>query len=164
MHAHVVCHCSATVLARAIAQEGFNAVAAGLIPKELHAGINAAVKAVVANLKEQSKPVTTNDEIKQVATISANGDTAIGQLIADGFAKVGKDGVMTVKDGQSVEDTLEVTEGMKFDRGYISPFFINSQKGRNVQYDNAVVLLSEKKISTVQQILPALEMAHQTKK
>jgi hypothetical protein len=102
--------------------------------------------------------------VTQVATISANGDAAIGQLIADGFDKVGKDGVMTVKDGQTTEDTLEVTEGMKFDRGYISPFFINQQKGRIVMYENSVVLISQKKISTVQAILPALEMSHSTKR
>ena len=88
-----------------------------------------------SRLQNQSKPVTTNDEIRQVATISANGADDIGRLIAAGFEKVGKDGVMTVKDGQTTEDVLEVTEGMKFDRGYISPFFINNQKGRNVNYE-----------------------------
>merc|ERR1719162_47687 len=155
---------TATVLARAIATEGFNAVAAGLNPGELRAGIDKAVKVVLQSLKDQSKPVTTNDEIRQVATISANGAGDIGELIAAGFEKVGKDGVMTVKDGQTTEDVLEVTEGMKFDRGYISPFFINNQKGRNVQYEDAVVLLCQSKISNIQSMVPVLEMVMQTKK
>lgn len=114
---------TATVLARAIATEGFNAVAAGLNPNCVKNGISKAVAVVIAELKKMSKPIVSNEEIKQVATISANGDLQIGQLIADGFARVGKAGVLTVKDGQTMEDTLEVTEGMKFDRGYISPFF-----------------------------------------
>lgn len=119
---------------------------------------------VLETLQSISKPVTTNEEIQQVATISANGDRAIGDLIARGFEKVGKDGVMTVKDGQTVEDTLEVTEGMKFDRGYISPFFINNGKMRNVTYENALVLICQSKISNVQSIVPVLEMAIQAKK
>ena len=119
---------SATVLTRAIATEGFNAVAAGLNPQELRKGIQIGVDHVVSELKKMSKPVTNNDEIRQVATISANGDVAVGQLIADGFERVGKDGVITIKDGQVLEDQLEVTEGMKFDRGYISPFFVNQPK------------------------------------
>jgi chaperonin GroEL len=155
---------TATVLARAIATEGFNAVAAGLNPGELRDGIDKAVKVVLESIKDQSKPVTTNDEIRQVATISANGAGDIGELIAAGFDKVGKDVVMTVKDGQTTEDVLEVTEGMKFDRGYISPFFINNQKGRNVHYEDAVVLLCQTKISNIQSMVPVLEMVMQTKK
>lgn len=155
---------TATVLARAIASEGFNAVAAGLNPQELRKGINRAVDVAVDTIKTISRPVTTNEEIRQVATISANGDTVVGDLIAEGFSKVGRDGVMTVKDGQTTEDILEVTEGMKFDRGYISPFFINNQKGRNVVYEDALVLLCEKKISNVQSIVPVLELAMQAKR
>ena len=149
----------ATVLARAITTEGFKAVAAGLNPTDLRKGIQMAVDAVIANLKSISKKVTTSDEIKQVATISANGDTAIGKLIAEAFERVGKDGVITVKDGQTLEDQLEVTEGMKFDRGYISPFFVNNAKTRRAEYQDALVLLTEKKISNVQQLVPALELA-----
>lgn len=155
---------TATVLARAIATEGFNAVAAGLNPKELQSGIKLAVAQVIEELKSVSKPVTDNEEIKQVATISANGDTEVGGLIAAGFEKVGKDGVMTVKDGQTLEDTLETTEGMKFDRGFISPFFINQPKSRNVIYEDALVLLCQNKISNVQSIVPVLELAIQAKK
>jgi len=155
---------TATVLARAIATEGFNAVAAGLNPQDLRSGMKLAVDSVIAGLKDLSKPVTSNNEIRQVATISANGDEEIGQLIADGFEKVGRDGVITVKDGQTLEDELDVTEGMKFDRGFISPFFINQPKTRQVKYDDALILLSEKKISNVASIVPILEMAIQAKK
>jgi chaperonin GroEL len=118
------------VLARAIAVEGFKAVAAGLNPVDLRRGIQSSVDTVVEELKKISKKVTTSEEIKQVATISANGDVAMGKLIAEAFNKVGKDGVITVKDGQTLEDQLEVTEGMKFDRGYISPFFVNNAKSK----------------------------------
>jgi len=155
---------TATVLARAIATEGFNYVAAGLNPQDLRSGIQKAVKQVIVSLKEQSRPVSGTEEIRQVATISANGDEEVGQLIADGYDKVGKDGVITVKNGDTLEDSLEVTEGMKFDRGYISPFFVNNGKTRSVVYDDALVLLSEKKISTVASIVPVLEMAIQSKK
>merc|ERR1719335_1066154 len=148
---------TATVLARAIAQEGFNAVGAGLNPKELKAGIDLAVATVIEELKRQSSPVVS-DEIKQVATISANGDTAIGGLIASGYDEVGKDGVISVKDGNQFEDTLEVTQGMQFARGYISPFFANEAKTRTSEYENARVLLVEGKISNVQQVLPVLEL------
>lgn len=155
---------TATVLARAIATEGFNYVAAGLNPQDLRSGIQKAVTQVIVSLKEQSRPVSGTEEIRQVATISANGDEEVGQLIADGYDKVGKDGVITVKNGDTLEDSLEVTEGMKFDRGYISPFFVNNGKTRSVVYDDALVLLSEKKISTVASIVPVLEMAIQSKK
>lgn len=155
---------TATVLARAIATEGFNYVAAGLNPQDLRSGIQKAVAQVIVSLKEQSRPVSGTEEIRQVATISANGDEEVGQLIADGYDQVGKDGVITVKNGDTLEDSLEVTEGMKFDRGYISPFFVNNGKTRSVSYDNALVLLSEKKISTVASIVPVLEMAIQSKK
>lgn len=123
-----------------------------------------AVDTVKAELKTLSKPVTTPEEIAQVATISANGDTAIGTLISDAMKKVGKEGVITVKDGKTLNDELEVIEGMKFDRGYISPYFINSTKGAKVEFQDALVLFSEKKISSIQSIVPALEMASSMRK
>merc|ERR1712002_462304 len=109
-------------------------------------------------------PVNTSEEICQVATISANGDAEVGQMIADAMKKVGPRGVVTVKDGKTLTDELEVIEGMKFDRGYISPYFINSAKGQKVEYQDAFILFSQKKISSIQQIVPALELAHQLKK
>ncbi len=108
-----------------------------------------------------SKSVTSPEEIYQVATISANGDTSVGKLISDAMKKVGKEGVITVKDGKTLIDELEVIEGMKFDRGYISPYFINSAKGAKVEYNDAFVLFSEKKISNIQALIPALELANQ---
>merc|ERR1712012_1006699 len=111
-----------------------------------------------------AKPVTTPEEIAQVATISANGDTAVGNLIAEAMAKVGKEGVITVKDGKTLYDEMDIIEGMKFDRGFISPYFINSTKGARVEYNDAFVLFSEKKISSIQQIIPALELANQHKR
>ena len=107
-----------------------------------------------------SKSVTTPEEILQVATISANGDTSIGQLISDAMKRVGKEGVITVKDGKTLHDEMDVIEGMKFDRGFISPYFINSTKGAKVEYNDAFVLFSEKKISNIQSIIPALELAN----
>ena len=107
-----------------------------------------------------SKSVTTPEEILQVATISANGDATIGELISDAMKRVGRDGVITVKDGKTLHDEMDVIEGMKFDRGFISPYFINSTKGAKVEYNDAFVLFSEKKISSIQSIIPALEMAN----
>ena len=123
-----------------------------------------AVDAVKEELRQLSKPVTTPSEIAQVATISANGDTAIGTLISDAMKRVGKEGVITVKDGKTLNDELEVIEGMKFDRGYISPYFMNSSKGAKVEFQDALVLFSEKKISSVQSIIPALEIANSQRK
>ncbi|KAL4703669.1 hypothetical protein ACJJTC_016213 [Scirpophaga incertulas] len=155
---------TATVLARAIAKEGFEKISKGANPIEIRRGVMLAVDAVKDKLKTMSKPVTTPEEIAQVATISANGDVAIGQLIADAMKKVGRDGVITVKDGKTLNDELEIIEGMKFDRGYISPYFINSSKGAKVEFQDALVLFSEKKISNVQTIIPALELANQQRK
>lgn len=123
-----------------------------------------AVDAVIAELKSLSKKVTTPEEIEQVARISANGDEKIGKLISHAIKTVGREGVITVKDGKTLEDELEVIEGMKFDRGYISPYFINSSKGAKVEFQDALVLFSEKKISSVQSIIPALELANTQRK
>lgn len=123
-----------------------------------------AVDTVISDLKAMSKNVDTPEEIAQVATISANGDTTIGNLLSEAMKKVGRDGVITVKDGKTMNDELEVIEGMKFDRGYISPYFINSSKGAKVEFQDCLVLLSEKKISSVQSIIPALELANTQRK
>lgn len=155
---------TATVLARAIAKEGFQKISQGANPIEVRRGIMAGVEAVVTELKRMSRPVTTPEEISQVATISANGDKSIGDIISNAMKKVGKDGVITVKDGKTLNDELEIIEGLKFDRGYISPYFINSNKGARCDFQDAFVLLSEKKISTVQELIPALELANAQRK
>ena len=155
---------TATVLARAIAKEGFEKCSKGANPIEIRRGVMLAVESVKENLKKMSKAVTTPEEIAQVATISANGDTSIGDLIAQAMKRVGKEGVITVKDGKTLIDELEVIEGLKFDRGYISPYFINSSKGAKVEFQDALVLFSEKKISTIQSIIPVLELANAQRK
>merc|ERR1719245_293914 len=155
---------TATVLARAIAKAGFDRVTHGANPVEIRRGLMAAVDAVCEHLTSMSKSVTTPEEILQVATISANGDTVVGNLISDAMKKVGREGVITVKDGKTLHDEMEVIEGMKFDRGFISPYFINSTKGAKVEYNDAFVLFSEKKISSIQSIIPALELANQHKR
>jgi len=155
---------TATVLARSIAKDGFEKVAKGGNPQEIRRGVMVAVEKVVGHLKGMSKTVTTPEEIAQVATISANGDSTIGNLISDAMKRVGKNGVITVKDGKTLHDELEVIEGMKFDRGYISPYFINSSKGQKCEFQDALVLLCQKKISSIQQIVPALELANQQRK
>jgi len=155
---------TATVLGRAIAKEGFQKISQGANPTEVRRGIMESVKLVIEELKRISKPVTTPEEISQVATISANGDKTIGDLISSAMKKVGKDGVITVKDGKTLNDELEVIEGLKFDRGYISPYFINSAKGGRCDFNDCMVLLSEKKISTVQELVPALELANGQRK
>ncbi|KAJ1968571.1 chaperonin [Dispira parvispora] len=150
---------TATVLTRAIFTEGVKNVAAGCNPMDLRRGVQTAVDKVVTFLKEKARPITTSEEIAQVATISANGDRAVGELIAQAMEKVGKEGVITCKEGKTIEDELEVTEGMRFDRGYISPYFITNTKNQKCELENPLVLLSEKKISLMQDVIPALEAA-----
>jgi len=136
---------TATVLARAIFAEGCKKVAAGLNPMDLKRGIDKAVQKILNHLKSIAEEVNTKDAIQKVATISSNGDKKLGELIANAFEKVGKDGVITVQDGKSFEDTLEVVEGMKFDRGYISPFFVTDTRKQISEYENPVLLFCEKK-------------------
>lgn len=148
---------TATVLARAIFAEGCKSVAAGLNPMDLQKGMKLAVTKVVDYLHSQSIKITSSEEIAQVATISANGDRVIGDLIARAMEKVGKEGVITVQDGRTLNDELETVEGMKFDRGYISPYFVNDPKTQMVEFEDAYILLVEKKISTLNALLPILE-------
>ena len=151
---------SATVLGRAIFTESVKNVAAGCNPMDLRRGSQAAVDAVVSFLRQNKREITTSEEIAQVATISANGDKHIGRLIANAMEKVGKEGVITVKEGKTIEDELEVTEGMRFDRGYISPYFVTNTKTGKVEFENPFILLSEKKISSIQDIIPSLELSN----
>lgn len=155
---------SATVLGRAIFSESVKNVAAGCNPMDLRRGSQAAVEAVVEYLQKNKKEITTSAEIAQVATISANGDAHIGKLLASAMEKVGKEGVITVKEGKTLEDELEVTEGMKFDRGFISPYFITNTKTGKVEFERPLLLISEKKISSIQDILPSLEIASQQRR
>ncbi|MDO4698610.1 MAG: chaperonin GroEL [Pasteurellaceae bacterium] len=148
---------TATVLAQAIVNEGLKAVAAGMNPMDLKRGIDKAVTAVVEELKALSKPCETSKEIEQVGTISANSDTTVGKLIAQAMEKVGKEGVITVEDGTGLEDALDVVEGMQFDRGYLSPYFINKPEAGTVELENPYILLVDKKISNIREILPVLE-------
>ncbi|OZI17098.1 chaperonin GroEL [Bordetella genomosp. 7] len=148
---------TATVLAQAIVQEGLKYVAAGFNPIDLKRGIDKAVAAAVAELAKQSKPVTTSKEIAQVGSISANSDQSIGQIIADAMDKVGKEGVITVEDGKSLENELDVVEGMQFDRGYLSPYFINNPDKQVAALDDPYVLIFDKKISNIRDLLPVLE-------
>jgi chaperonin GroEL len=148
---------TATVLAQAIVREGMKYVAAGMNPMDLKRGIDKAVVAVVDELKKISKPTTTSKEIAQVGAISANSDPDIGKIIADAMDKVGKEGVITVEDGKSLNNELEVVEGMQFDRGYLSPYFINNPDKQITVLDNPYVLLFDKKISSIRDLLPILE-------
>ena len=148
---------TATVLAQAIVREGQKYVAAGLNPLDLKRGIDKAVIAAIEELKKISKPTTTSKEIAQVATISANGEESIGQRIAEAIDRVGKEGVITVEDGKSLEDELEVVEGLQFDRGYLSPYFINNPDKQVAVLDNPFILLHDKKVSNIRDLLPVLE-------
>ncbi|KVO72898.1 molecular chaperone GroEL [Burkholderia ubonensis] len=148
---------TATVLAQAIVQEGMKHVAAGINPMDLKRGIDKAVAAVLDELRKLSKPISTNREIAQVGSISANSDETIGKIIADAMEKVGKEGVITVEDGKSLENELDVVEGMQFDRGYVSPYFINDPEKQAAYLDDALILLHDKKISNIRDLLPVLE-------
>jgi chaperonin GroEL len=155
---------TATVLAHAIVREGAKAVAAGMNPMDLKRGVDLAVEAIVADLQKNSKNVTSNEEIAQVGTISANGDAEIGRFIADAMKRVGNEGVITVEEAKSLETELEVVEGMQFDRGYISPYFITNADKMRVEMEDPYVLIYEKKLSGLQELLPLLEAVVQTGK
>ncbi|MBZ3929152.1 chaperonin GroEL [Xanthomonas citri] len=148
---------TATVLAQALIREGAKAVAAGMNPMDLKRGIDQAVKAAVVELKNISKPTTDDKAIAQVGTISANSDESIGNIIAEAMQKVGKEGVITVEEGSGLENELDVVEGMQFDRGYLSPYFINNQQSQSADLDAPFILLHDKKISNVRDLLPVLE-------
>ncbi|MGH8610422.1 MAG: chaperonin GroEL [Gammaproteobacteria bacterium] len=148
---------TATVLAQAIVREGLKSVAAGVNPMDIKRGVEQAVIVVVEELKKMSKPCTDSKAIAQVGTISANSDEAIGKIIADAMDKVGKEGVITVEEGSGLEDELEVVEGMQFDRGYLSPYFINDQERMSVALEDPCILIHDKKISNVRDLLPVLE-------
>ena len=148
---------TATVLAQAIVDEGMKFVAAGMNPMDLKRGIDKAVAAAITELKKLSKPTTTNKEIAQVGAISANSDEEIGQIISEAMDKVGKEGVITVEDGKSLKNELEVVEGMQFDRGYLSPYFINQPEKQAAVLENPFILLHDKKISNIRELLPVLE-------
>ena len=155
---------TATVLAQALVREGVKAVAAGMNPMDVKRGIDTAVAAVVEDVKKRSKKVSTSDEIAQVGTISANGDAEIGRFLADAMKKVGNEGVITVEEAKSLATELDVVEGMQFDRGYISPYFITNADKMRVEFDDPYILINEKKLSGLQELLPRLEAVVQTGK
>src|SRR6266404_3940024 len=155
---------TATILAHAIVKEGAKGVAAGMNPMDLKRGVDLAVTAIVADLQKNSKKVTSNEEIAQVGTISANGDAEIGRFIADAMKKVGNEGVITVEEAKSLETELEVVEGMQFDRGYISPYFVTNADKMRVEMEDPYILIYEKKLSGLQELLPLLEAVVQTGK
>ena len=155
---------TATVLAQAIVKEGAKAVAAGMNPMDLKRGVDLAVNAIVEHLKSNSKKVTSNEEIAQVGTISANGNSEIGKFLADAMKKVGNEGVITVEEAKSLETELDVVEGMQFDRGYISPYFVTNAEKMRVEMEDPYILIYEKKLSGLQELLPLLEAVVQTGK
>ena len=155
---------TATVLAQAIVKEGIRSVAAGANPMDLKRGVDLAVQAVVDELKSKSKKVTNNDEIAQVGTVSANGDAEVGKMIAEAMQKVGKEGVITVEEAKSLATELDVVEGMQFDRGYISPYFVTNAEKMVVELEDAYILINEKKVASLQSMLPLLEAIVQTGK
>src|SRR5213083_877448 len=155
---------TATVLAQAIVREGAKSVAAGMNPMDLKRGIDIAVHAVVKDLEKRAKPVASSAEVAQIGTISANGDAAIGKMIATAMQKVGNEGVITVEEAKSLETDVEIVEGMKFDRGYLSPYFVTNAEKMTAELDDAYILLHEKKLSGLQAMLPVLEAVVQTGK
>src|ERR1700704_1893060 len=155
---------TATVLAQAIFREGAKLVAAGNNPMEIKRGIDKAVEAVVAELKKLSKATKDPKEIAQVGTISANGDATIGKIISDAMEKVGKEGVITVEEAKGLETTLEVVEGMQFDRGYLSPYFVTDPERMEAKLEDVYILITEKKISSMKDLLPILETIAKTGK
>src|SRR5262252_2785520 len=155
---------TATVLAQAIVKEGAKAVAAGMNPMDLKRGIDRAVQVLIEELEKNSKKITSNDEVAQVATISANGDAEIGRFLADAMKKVGNDGVITVEEAKSLQTELEVVEGMQFDRGYISPYFVTNAEKMRGELEDPYILIHEKKLSGLQPLLPLLEAVVQSGK
>ena len=153
---------TATVLAQSIVREGARAVAAGINPMDLKRGIDIAVDVVIKDVKSRSKKVSTSAEVAQVGTISANGESEIGKIIAEAMDKVGKEGVITIEEAKSVETELEVVEGMQFDRGYVSPYFVTNAEKMNCELDNPLILIHEKKLSGLQAMLPLLEKVAQS--
>ncbi|MFA5493924.1 MAG: chaperonin GroEL, partial [Porticoccaceae bacterium] len=148
---------TATVLAQAIVSEGLKSVAAGMNPMDLKRGIDKAVIATVAQIKAIAKPCSESREIAQVGTISANSDIHVGNIIAEAMEKVGKEGVITVEEGSGLENELDIVEGMQFDRGYLSPYFINNQESMSAELDSPFILLVDKKVSNIRELLPLLE-------
>ena len=155
---------TATVLAQAIIREGMKSVAAGMNPMDLKRGVDKAVEGAVAELHKLSKPCNTSKEIAQVGSISANSDTSVGQIIADAMDKVGKEGVITVEDGSGLTNELDVVEGMQFDRGYLSPYFINNNDRQIALLEDPFILLHDKKISNIKDLLPVLEQVAKASK
>ncbi|MCP3689588.1 MAG: chaperonin GroEL, partial [Gammaproteobacteria bacterium] len=155
---------TATVLAQAIVREGMKAVAAGMNPMDLKRGIDKAVAAAVTNLQDSSTPCADTTAIAQVGTISANSDESVGTIIADAMEKVGKEGVITVEEGSSFDNELDVVEGMQFDRGYLSPYFVNDQSSMTAELEEPMILLFDKKISNIRELLPILESVAKSSK